>query len=174
MLRSVPLGKYWRSRSVSVLVGAGLPGDVRIAEIDPHARIDLEARVLGHLSSLIPSQRPAQLLRQGDDRARNGITYGLGAMTGEWGPVLHASLVAMARHAWQVQQKSEARRALHQGTDRRTPKTQDEVSFPVARHDAINCHRRTLVDHDLGREEGLASPARARPRHPQGSCRWTA
>ena len=59
------------------------------------------------------------------------------------------------------------RLALHQGADRRTPKTQDKVSFPVARHGAIGCLRRTLADHDLGRDEGLASPARARPRHPQ-------
>jgi hypothetical protein len=51
---------------------------------------------------LIPSQRPAQLLGQRDDRARDGVTYRLGAMTGECGPVLHASLVAMARHARQV------------------------------------------------------------------------
>src|SRR5438477_8315269 len=43
----------------------------------------------------------------------------------------------------------------------------NDVSFPVARHGAIGCLRRTLADHDLGREEGLASPARARPRHPQ-------
>ena len=45
---------------------------------------------------------PAQLLGQRDDRARDGVTYRLGAMTGECGPVLHASLVAMARHARQV------------------------------------------------------------------------
>jgi hypothetical protein len=44
---------------------------------------------------------------------------------------------------------------------------QDEVPFPVARHGAIGCLRRTLADHDLGREEDLASPARARPWHPQ-------
>jgi hypothetical protein len=62
-------------------------------------RLDLEARMLGQLSSLIPSQRPAQLLGQRDDRACDGVTYRLGAMTGECGPVLHASLVAMARHA---------------------------------------------------------------------------
>src|SRR6202041_3735438 len=129
-----PFGEVLAEQSVSVLVGAALPWAVRIAEIDSHARLDLEARVLGHLSSLIPSQRPAQLLGQRDDRARDGVTYRLGAMTGEGGPVLHASLVAMARHARQVQQQREARRALHQGADRRTPKTQDKVSFPVARH----------------------------------------
>ena len=72
--------------------------------MNSHARLDLEARVLGHLGSLIPSQRPAQLLGQRDDRARDGVTYRLGAaMTGECRPVLHASLVAaMARHARQV------------------------------------------------------------------------
>ena len=70
--------------------------------MNSHARLDLEARVLGRLSSLVPGQRPAQLLGQRDDRARDGVTYRLGAMTGECGPVLHASLVAMARHARQV------------------------------------------------------------------------
>ena len=44
--------------------------------------------MLGHLSSLIPSQRPAQLLGQRDVGvdARDGVTYRLGAMTGECGP----------------------------------------------------------------------------------------
>jgi hypothetical protein len=73
----------------------------------------------------------------------------------------------MARHARQVQQQCEACRALYQSADRGTTKTQDEVSFPVARHGSIGCLRRTLADHDVGRDEGLASTARARPRHPQ-------
>ena len=66
-----------------------------------------------------------------------------------------------------MQQHREARRALDQGADRRAAKAQDEVSFPVSRHGAIGCFRRTLADHDLGRDEALASPACARPRHPQ-------
>src|ERR1700684_1211605 len=77
MLRSVPLGKYWRSSPLVFSLVAALPWAVRIAEIDSHARLDLEARLLGHLSSLIPSQRPAQLLGQCDDRARDGVTYRL-------------------------------------------------------------------------------------------------
>src|SRR5215203_4318859 len=56
---------------------------------------------------------------------------------------------------------------LHQGADRRTTKAQDEVSLPVAWYGAIGGLRRTLTDHCVGRGEGLAPPARARPRRPQ-------
>ena len=51
MLRSVPFGEVLAQKSVCVLVGAALPWAVRIAEMNSHARLDLEARVLGHLSS---------------------------------------------------------------------------------------------------------------------------
>jgi len=88
-------------------------------------------------------------------------------MSGECRSVLHASFVAMFRHAWQVQQQSEARHAFYQGADRGTAKAQDEIPFPVARHGAINCPSRALAYHDLGRDEGLASPARTRSRYPQ-------
>ena len=37
----------------------------------------------------------------------------------------------------------------------------------MTRHNAIKCFRRTLADHDIGRYEGLDSPARASPRHSQ-------
>ena len=70
----------------------------RIAEIDLDASVDLQACVLSHLSSLIPSQRPTQLLRQGDNRSRNSIAHRLGTMPGECGPVFHTSLVAMVHH----------------------------------------------------------------------------
>jgi hypothetical protein len=99
----------------------------RRAEIDLYACVDLQVCVQGHLSSLIPSQRSTQLLRQGDDRARDSVAHRPDTMSREYGSVLHASLVAMARHARQVQQQGEARRALHQGADRGTTKTQDEA-----------------------------------------------
>src|ERR1700755_2964588 len=97
-------------------------------------------------------------------------------MPGECGSVLDASLVAMVRHAWQVQQQSEARHTLHQSANCGTAKAQDEVPFPVARHGAISCLRRPLADHDLGRYEGLAPSTRTRsrcPQHPPGTqaCR---
>src|SRR5215218_3094248 len=48
-------------QSVGVLVGATLPWAMRIAEVDLDACIDLETSMLGHLGSLIPGQRAAQL-----------------------------------------------------------------------------------------------------------------
>src|SRR6516162_4819805 len=72
------IGAFWKilaQQSVGVLVGAALPWAVRIAEIDLDAGVDLQACVLSQLSSLIPSQRPTQLLRQGDHRARNGVAH---------------------------------------------------------------------------------------------------
>ena len=56
---------------------------MRITEVDLHARVDSEARVLSHLSTLIPRQRPTQFLGQGDDRVRNGVANRLGPMAGE-------------------------------------------------------------------------------------------
>ncbi len=73
----------------------------------------------------------------------------------------------MVRHAWQVQQQREARHTFNQGADSGTAKTQDEVAFPVARNGPINCLCWTLADHDLGRDEGFAPPARTRSRYPQ-------
>jgi hypothetical protein len=123
--------------------------------------------MLGHLSPLIPSERPTQCLGQGDDRARNGVAHRFSTMPGECGPVFHASVVTMAGHAWQVQQQGEARGALHQGANRGTAKAHDEIPFPMTRHGAINCLRGTFADHDLGRDEGLSPAAGARPRRPQ-------
>src|SRR3954469_3243587 len=68
---------------------------MRIAEIDLHACVDLETRVLSHLSSLVPSQRLAQFLRQGDDRAGNGVAHRLGTVSGECGSVFHTSFMAV-------------------------------------------------------------------------------
>jgi hypothetical protein len=53
---------------------------------------------------LIPSHGPTQLLGQGDDRARNVVAHRLGTMSGKCGSVLQVRLLAMAGHAWQVQQ----------------------------------------------------------------------
>src|SRR5215208_3290332 len=87
---------------IGVLVRATLPGAVGIAEVDLDARVDLQARVLGHLGALIPGQRPSQLLRQGDDRAGDGVANRLGPMSGECGSVLDASLLAVTCHARQM------------------------------------------------------------------------
>ena len=55
-------------------------------------------------------------------------------MTGQGRPVLHTGSCTIALHAWQVQQRGEARGAPHQRTDRRAAEAEDEVSFPMAGH----------------------------------------
>src|SRR5215207_3735151 len=170
---SAEVGTFWEvlaQQPVGVLVGGALPGAVRIAEVDLHACVDPEPRMLGHFGALVPGQRPPQLLGQGGDRARDRLAHGLGAMTGKGKPVLHASRLAVARHARQVQQHGEARGALHERADRRAAEAEDEVSFPVTGNSAISRLRRTLADHDLGPDKALAPPARARPRDPQRSA----
>src|SRR5215203_4265026 len=97
---------------VGVLVRAALPGAVRVAEVDLKTSVDPQAGVLAHLRPLIPGQRASQLLRQGGERARDGAADRLGAMTCERGPVLHTTPVPVARHAGQVKQDREPRRAL--------------------------------------------------------------
>src|SRR3954453_5007507 len=115
---------------------------MRIAEIDLHACVDLETRVLSHLSSLVPSQRLAQFLRQGDDRAGNGVANRLGTVSAEGGSVFHTSFSAGTAPTRQVQEESEAARALHQGADCGTAEALNEVPSPVARHGAIGYRRR--------------------------------
>src|SRR4051812_18375921 len=59
------VGALWKvlaQQPVGVLVRAALPGAVGIAEVDRHASLDPELGVLGHLRSLIPRQRPSELL----------------------------------------------------------------------------------------------------------------
>src|SRR5215472_309913 len=73
------IGAFWKilaQQSVGVLVGAALPWAVRIAEIDLDASVDLQACVLSHLSSLIPSQRATHLLRPFEPRQYTSIEFG--------------------------------------------------------------------------------------------------
>src|SRR5215212_5293307 len=66
------LRKVLTQQPVGVLIRAALPGAVGIAEVDLHASVDPQLRMLAQLRSLIPGQRASQLLRQGGDRARDG------------------------------------------------------------------------------------------------------
>src|SRR5215212_7534152 len=154
-------------QTVGVLVRAALPRAVGVAEVDLNAGLDPQLCVLAHLRPLIPGQRPPQPLGQGGDRAGDGVADRLGAVPGERGPVPHAGAEIVARHARQVEQDREPRRAFHQGADGRAAQPQDEVPLPVARHRPVGRLRRALGDHDLGGHEGLAPAAAARPRHPR-------
>src|SRR3954470_11756732 len=52
---------------IGVLVRPALPGAVRIAEVDLHASVDPQLRMLAQLRALIPGQGSSQLLRQARD-----------------------------------------------------------------------------------------------------------
>ena len=74
---------------IRVLVRPTLPWAVRVAEVDLHASVDPQLRMLAQLRSLVPGQGSSQLLGQRLDRALDGAAYRLGAMAREGGPVLH-------------------------------------------------------------------------------------
>ena len=111
----------------------------------------------------------AELLGQGGDRRSDGVSYGLGAVAGERGPVVDPLPFAVAWHGWKVQQHREPGGPLHQRPDRGTPKSDDQVTFPVAWHCPVVGLGGALGDHDLGSNERLASPPGSCPRDPQSS-----
>ena len=109
------LGQVLAQETVGVLVGATLPGAFGIAELDLDAGVDAEADVLGHLWSLVPSDGPTELGRQGDDPFGEGVSEGLGP-------------VALG----EADQHQVARLALDEGADRGEALAHDEVALPVA------------------------------------------
>jgi hypothetical protein len=54
---------------------------LRVAEEDLKAGVDAQLGVLCHLGSLVPGQRPTQLLRQRRDVRGNRSPHRLGAVT---------------------------------------------------------------------------------------------
>ena len=162
-------GEVLSEETVGVLVGATLPRCLGVAEVDIEIGVYSELSVLGHLGSLVPGQRLAELLRQGGDRLSDRVADGLGAMTGERGPVVDSLLLAVAWHAGKVQQHREPGRALNKRPDRGTLQSEDQVTFPVSWHCPVVGLGRTLDDHDLGADELAAPPLGPRPGHPQRS-----
>ena len=93
-------GRYWRSSPLGVLVGAALPGRVRIGEVHGDVGGDREAEIRGHLLALIPGQRSAQLLGQLDDLDRHCVTHRLalrssGSRTSSVNRVVRSTIVAI-------------------------------------------------------------------------------
>src|SRR4051794_16497529 len=119
------------------------------------------------LRALIPCQGLAQLLGQCPDRALDGAAYRLGAMAREGGPVLQPLTFPVPRHARQMEQHGEPRRALDQGADCRAAQTQDQISLPMTRYRPVGHLSRALADHDLGRDMRLAPTTAASSRNPE-------
>ena len=64
------LGEVLAEQAVGVLVGAALPGRVRVAEVDRQVGGDGDLGVPGQLDALVPGQRAAQRGGQGGDLGR--------------------------------------------------------------------------------------------------------
>ena len=95
------VGAFWEvlaEESVGVLVGASLPGAVRVAEVDLEAGVDAELSVLGHLGALVPGQRAPELVGQRGDGSGDFVTDCFGAVPGERRPVLGSGPLAVAFH----------------------------------------------------------------------------
>ena len=162
-------GEVLAEQAVGVLVGAALPWALRVAEVDLQTGIDPQLGVLGHLRALIPGQRAAQLLGQGEDRVGDRVTHLFGAVPGDRRPVLDSWLAIVG---WrEVQQHREPARALHQGADRGVAGPEDQVAFPVARDGSVLSLGGPLADHDLVGHEALATrnPCPGHPQRPAGS-----
>ena len=118
---------------------APLPGAAGIAEVDLDPGLDREALVLSHLRALIPSERAAQLGRQGDDALLERLADRLGA--GALG---------------QRDELAVAGLALDQGRDRVRACPDQQVPFPVAGDRAVFDLQRALGDHHHPAELALA------------------
>jgi hypothetical protein len=68
-------------------------------------------------------------------------------MTGKSWTIFDRLGSTMAFHARQMQKHCEARRALHQSTDRRATKAENKVTLPMSRHRPVINFSRTVADH---------------------------
>ena len=146
--------------AVGVLVAAALPRALRVTEIHLQASVDLQLSVPCHLGALVPGERPAQLSGQRRDRSGDGVTDGVGAVTGERGTVL-GSRATVAAHRRQVQQHREMGAALDERPDRGAAQAEDQITLPVPGNRAVLRFGGTLADQDLVGHKALAATAGA-------------
>ena len=114
-------GHVLAQESVGVLVGAALPGRMRIAEVDLHTSIDFELGVCCQLFALVPGDRSHQRSRQRADCGGHRSVDVVGGLA-----------------VRKMQEQHETGGALDQRADRGTVVgTHDQIAFPVARHRPI-------------------------------------
>ena len=139
-------GEVLPEQPVGVLVGAALPGRVRVAEVDLHIQCGRHTPVQGEFGSLVPCQRVAQEFRQRPHLADDGLLDVFGVV-----PV------------GQVQQDREPGRAFHERADRGpVGRPADQVALPMARHRPVLHLGGPFADHHHGLAE--PGPPRVRPR----------
>ena len=141
------LGQVLADQAVDVFVAAALPGAVRVAEVDRDAGSLGDLGVLRHLSAPVVGHALAH-------RQRHAIERGAEALhrRGRRG-IVH------------LDQHQVATGAFYQGADRRSVGLSlDQVTLPVARHQAVFNLRRTHVNANHLRDLATSiDAARARP-----------
>ena len=116
--RSVPLGKYWRSRPLVFSLVPRCPGALRVGEVDGDVGLDGERGVGGEFLASVPGQGSSELFGQRGHRRCERVLHGDGAVAGQSRSVLRSRDDAVAVLAWQVDQHREPRGALDEGADR--------------------------------------------------------
>ena len=111
-------GEVLSQQAVGVFVRAALPRALWVAEVDGQPSVDAKLCVLSHLCSLVPRQRPTELLGQGRDRRGDRVPDGFGAVPSQRWPVLGPGLVVSVE-AREVEEHGEPGGSLDQRSDRR-------------------------------------------------------
>ena len=146
------LGQVLAQQAIRILVGAALPGAVRIGKEDLDREPLGQLLVLGHLFAPIVRQRFAQCGGHVPEFLRKALAGARRIRP------LHPS------------QDDQARRPLHQRADSRAiTGSLDEIAFPVTRHGAGNRFSRELGNR---RHIGKLAPSirSPRPRPPRFAC----
>ena len=91
-------------QAVGVFVRCALPWAVWVAEEDGNAGVDSQLCVLGHLRTLVPSQRTAELVGQRDHRSADRLSDSLCTVAGESWSIFYPQLIAVAGHPRKMQQ----------------------------------------------------------------------
>lgn len=135
------LGEVLAQQPIGVLVGAALPGAVRVAEVHLHVQRRRHACMQGEFGSLVPCQAVAQQCGQGPHLADDGVLHVFGVV-----PV------------GQAQEDREPGGAFHEEADRAAVAgTADQAAFPVAGDRPVGDLGRPVADHDHGLAEPGAS-----------------
>src|ERR1700733_14983658 len=141
-----PLGEVLPQQAVGVLVGAALPGALRIAKVYGDVGCQCETPMIRKLLATVPGQGFVQFVRQllrlpderGYDRLRLLVGY--------------------------LRQHHITRMALNQGRDMAVLRPRQQVTLPMTRHRPVFNRRRSLADRDKVRD--LSSPIPLRTRAP--------
>src|SRR3984885_1031015 len=133
-----PLGEVLAQQAIGVLVGAALPGALRIAEVHGDVGCQGKSSMIRKLLTTVPGQGFVQFIRQllrlPDERGYHRLRLLVG----------------------HLRQHHITRMALTQGRDMAVLRPRQQVTLPMTRHRPVFNRRRSLADRDKVRD--LSSP----------------